>query len=168
MKSFLAGAILVLGVSTPVHAQSQAERLDGFAAIIADNDCQALRAESETLFGGAGFTDPVEIQHMIFALILSGRAMTDGEAIRLFDGTCAQEGFDVPQDVEMLDAYIKALEENGCELTVAEARAVLGEAGIDNPNVAAQFAAFLRAEGQLVVLHDPFRLRVVSGACPAG
>jgi hypothetical protein len=168
--------MLSLSFVTPVHAQSQAERLERFVTRIVENDCQLRRADTEPVFSEPEFSVPAETQMMIFALILSGRAIYDDESIRLFHEDCQGEVFDAmhaveengPQDMELVEAYTKALEENGCDLPVTEARTVLSEAGIDDPNMAAQIAAFLRADGRLVALSDPYRMRLVSETCPEG
>lgn len=167
MRHVVLLACLFLGLGAPALAQSQADRLDGLTAVIAENNCRALRAESDAIFSAAGYADPSEVQVMMFALVLSGRAMLDEQGMRLLDPGCPIEGFTAPDDTAVVDAYIAALEANDCEMPVTDAQAVLNPAGIANPNLAAQIAAALVAEGRLVALSDPYRMRVVTEACPA-
>jgi hypothetical protein len=158
---------LALALAAPAHAQSHAERLEGLTALIAENDCRALRAESDALFGAAGYGDPSEVQMMMFELVLSGRAFLDDEGMSLLDPGCPLEGVVAPEAMAQVATYVAALEGNGCEMGIADARSVMGAAGIDNPNIAGQIAAALIAEGRLVTLSDPFRVRLVTEACPA-
>ncbi len=163
--ALLAG--LVLCGAIPAHAQSQAERLEGLAALIAGDNCRVLRSEADALFGDADFGDPAEVLEMMFTLVLSGRAALDEEGMRLLDPGCPVEGFTPPEDLAQVAAYVAALEGNACEMLVGDARPVLGGAGVTDPNTAGRIGALLLADGRLVVLTDPYRLRVVSAACPA-
>lgn len=167
MKHVCLLACLSVGLAAPVHAQSQTERLDAFAALVAGNNCQVQRAESEALFEGADFSDDAEVEQLMFTLLLSGRMMFEPDRLRLLDASCPVEGFTAPDDTAMVEAYVATLEARDCEMAVTDAQVVLGEAGINNPNAAAQIGAMLVAEGRLAVLTDPYRMRVVSEACPA-
>lgn len=158
---------LGLGIGAPAHAQSHAERLEGLTDVIAGNNCRVLRAESDALFGAAGYGDPSEVQMMMFELVLSGRAFLDDDGMVLLDPGCPLEGFVAPEASAQVEAYVAALEGNDCEMAISDARQVMGAVGIDNPNIAGQIAAALIAEGRLVTLSDPFRLRLVSEVCPA-
>ncbi len=169
MRHIVLLACLALGLAAPAHAQSHAERLEGLTALIAGNNCGVLRAESDALFGAAGYGDPSEVQMIMFELVLSGRALVDDEGMRidLLDPGCPLEGVVAPVAAAQVDAYVAALEGNDCELGIADARRIMSAVGIDNPNVAGQIAAALIAEGRLVTLSDPFRVRLVSEICPA-
>lgn len=155
-----AGGLAVLLLAAPVQAEPvSAERVDAFVAVMAEHGCRMSPYQADKVMPAAGFADTSETKAITEQLITSERArILDGQLV-VFGGVCGGK-----LDYSGRERLYAALADNGCAMTIDEARVMLPAVGVEMTEVQLLMDKLLRMS-ELRLSEDETTLSLEQGLC---
>ncbi|NCQ24229.1 MAG: hypothetical protein COW54_01995 [Rhodobacteraceae bacterium CG17_big_fil_post_rev_8_21_14_2_50_63_15] len=158
MRAAVISLLLILpGVG---HAQAvPVGRIEGFVAVMAEHGCRMSPYQADLVMPEAGYADKAETKAITEYLIGESRArILDGQLV-VFGGACGGK-----LDYSGRERFFAALADNGCVMTIDEARVMLPDVGVEMTEVQILMDKMLRMS-ELRLSEDERTVVLEQGLC---
>lgn len=156
----VSGALAVALLAHPAQAEPvAAERVEAFVAVMAEHGCRMSPYQADKVMPPAGFADKSETKAITEQLITEERArILDGRLV-VYGGVCGDK-----LDYSGRERLYAALADNGCAMTIDEARVMLPAVGVEMTEVQVLMDKLLRMS-ELHLSEDERTLSLEAGLC---
>lgn len=157
---WISGALVAVLLAAPLRAEPVAdERVDAFVAVMAGHGCRMSPYQADKVMPAEGFADKSETKAITERLISEERArILDGQLV-VFGGDCGGK-----LDYSGRERLFAALADNGCSMTIEEARVMLPAVGVEMTEVQILMDKLLRM-AELRLSADEKTLTLEAGLC---
>jgi hypothetical protein len=154
------GGLAVFLIAGPVQAEPvSSERVDAFVAVMAEHGCRMSPYQADKVMPAAGFAEKSETKAITELLITEERArVLDGQLV-VYGGVCGGK-----LDYSGRERLFAALADNGCAMTIDEARVMLPAVGVEMTEVQILLDKLLRMS-ELQLSEDERTLSLEQGLC---
>ncbi|MGR3615444.1 MAG: hypothetical protein ACU0BB_05345 [Paracoccaceae bacterium] len=159
--------LMGLAVSAPTMAQTAVDpiRATELTQVVAGQGCQISQEDSEAFFPTVGFDDNDEVRAIIGELLYSGEARLErvghGGNLKVYGGACPE----LESAQQAKGILLDILANNGCDLSVDDARSMLVEAGLVMQEVHLMMP-LLQRDKLVSVSSDDQRISLLENGCP--